>query len=962
MGLLLVLGSVLGAPARAQTGEPIPHAAGADAMVPILQLETGMHTGGIDAMSVDGTGRLLLTASAADKTARLWSLSDGHLLTILRPPQNFGLEGSLDAAALSPNGAVAAVGGDTGADWDGSYFIYIFDTRTGRMTGRLPTGANRPSELVFSPDGRFLVAGLFKGGGIRAWRTDSWTKAGEDVNYGSTVRNISFDHSGRFVTSGDEDVVRLYDSSFHLITSTKIGAVNLHSSISPDGTQVAVTPGLDGELVDILSGHDLRQLFAPDTRGRKVVSNDIIRAMEAAHNGASPGVDAQYDSTTWSSDGRTLYAVGATFGDKQERFVSSWSGGARDARRDQQTPLSIYLLTPLPGGGFVFAGNPTSWGTLGTKSDITQEGSVTDFEVGNIGFHLSTDGRVVTFGFKQEGRGFAEMSLTERKLRSVSQPPADINDSKEKFGPLASHRGLNHLEEGGAGLMLYDAGARKILWQHRVNSSIEDLLLSSDGRLAVVAYSDGTIRWYRASDGHELLAFFPNKDGKRWVLWTPSGYYDASPGGEDLIGWTVNRGKDQAADFFPASRFHDRLYRPDVIDQVLATLDEGKAVKLANAAADRNDARITPELIATLAPPVLELVDAPTRFATDRVTIKYRVRNPADAQTIDSPRIMVNGEWQPTSRAVYQRAADGTRDVVIGPLPPHDSTVKIYADNGNARSEPLTIALQWDARAELAPGQQGLAAKHKPRLFVLAVGISQYQRPDLRLNFAARDAEQFVAAMQAQRGKLYAEVTTKLLRDDEATLAGVKAGLAWFAGQAAADDVGVLFLAGHGVQTPDQDYFYAPADFDPARQRATGVDYRAIRGALDKFSTSGNKVLFFVDTCYPGGALGSNLAASNGPAFAAVLSRSDSGIVVLSASKGDQLSYEGPQWQDGAFTKALLEGIVDGKADSAQSGEITILELEIYVHKRVLVLTEKRQEPMLSMPGGGLADFTVAAH
>ena len=203
------------AAARAQTGEPIlrteagthtaaMHAAGADATVPILQLETGMHTGGIDAMSVDGTGRFLLTASAADKTARLWSLSDGHLLTILRPPQNFGLEGSLAAAALSPNGAVAAVGGDTGADWDGSYFIYIFDTRTGRMTGRLPTGANMPSELVFSPDGRFLVAGLFKGGGIQIWQTDSWTKVGEDINYGSTVRNISFDHSGRFVTSGDE--------------------------------------------------------------------------------------------------------------------------------------------------------------------------------------------------------------------------------------------------------------------------------------------------------------------------------------------------------------------------------------------------------------------------------------------------------------------------------------------------------------------------------------------------------------------------------------------------------------------------------------------------------------------------------------------------------------------------------------------------------------------------------------
>jgi hypothetical protein len=126
-GLVLVLGSVLGAPARAQSGEPI------------LRIETGAHAAPINAMSVDAAGRLLLTASE-DKTARLWSLPDGHLLTVLRPPQGFGTEGKLFAAALSPDGAVAAVGGDTGQyyqphqDQRGHLFcVYLFETATGRM-------------------------------------------------------------------------------------------------------------------------------------------------------------------------------------------------------------------------------------------------------------------------------------------------------------------------------------------------------------------------------------------------------------------------------------------------------------------------------------------------------------------------------------------------------------------------------------------------------------------------------------------------------------------------------------------------------------------------------------------------------------------------------------------------------------------------------------------------------------
>jgi hypothetical protein len=46
-------------------------------------------------------------------------------------------------------------------------------------------------------------------------------------------------------------------------------------------------------------------------------------------------------------------------------------------------------------------------------------------------------------------------------------------------------------------------------------------ILSRDGRLAVAAFGDGMIRWFRYSDGQELLALFVHRDGKRWILWTP---------------------------------------------------------------------------------------------------------------------------------------------------------------------------------------------------------------------------------------------------------------------------------------------------------------------------------------------------------------------------------------------------------------------------------------------------------
>ena len=82
--------------------------------------------------------------------------------------------------------------------------------------------------------------------------------------------------------------------------------------------------------------------------------------------------------------------------------------------------------------------------------------------------------------------------------------------------------------------------------------------------------------------------------------------------------------------------------------------------------------------------------------------------------------------------------------------------------------------------------------------------------------------------------------------------------------------------------------------------------------------------------------------------------------MALTAAKADQPSYEDAQWGDGAFTKALLEGIVDAKADPEQSGTITVLDLGRYVSKRVPVMTEQRQAPLFIMPTGGFEDFTLA--
>jgi hypothetical protein len=87
--------------------------------------------------------------------------------------------------------------------------------------------------------------------------------------------------------------------------------------------------------------------------------------------------------------------------------------------------------------------------------------------------------------------------------------------------------------------------------------------ITPDARLIVAAYADGTIRWHRVSDGQQVLALFMHPDGQRWVAWTPQGYYNASLGGDDLIGWHVNHGYDRVSEAL-VEELRGAAARPDL--------------------------------------------------------------------------------------------------------------------------------------------------------------------------------------------------------------------------------------------------------------------------------------------------------------------------------------------------------------------------------------------------------------
>jgi hypothetical protein len=71
--------------------------------------------------------------------------------------------------------------------------------------------------------------------------------------------------------------------------------------------------------------------------------------------------------------------------------------------------------------------------------------------------------------------------------------------------------------------------------------------------------------------------------------------------------------------------------------------------------------------------------------------------------------------------------------------------------------------------------------------------------------------------------------------------------------------------------------------------------------------------------------------------------------VVFTSSTGNELSQEKEEWNNGAFTKAVVEGL-RGAAARPQNPVIMISDLNGYVSQHVRDLTGGNQKPMMAMP------------
>ena len=313
----------------------------------------------------------------------------------------------------------------------------------------------------------------------------------------------------------------------------------------------------------------------------------------------------------WSTDGATLYAAGAA-ADGSGSLIASWGEAGSAPPRVQA--LGGNRLVSLRGlsGGALFAASQDPWLAV-FEPDGSPRWSRAPAQIElrgqREGIRLSPDGTLVEFGL---GYGGAEPrrfdvgalrlgeALDDGTLMPARQEGLPVEGWMNGKAPTLDGHPLGldaqemsrslAIQPDGRGFLLaadwwlrhFDREGRET-WRRPVPAPAWAVNIAGDGRLAVVAYGDGTLRWHRVEDGAELLALFPLPDGENWVAWTPEGVYAATPGARRVLRWHVNHGWDRAAEAIPVEAIPE-TYRPEVIRHVLPQMGTAGAIAVAELA------------------------------------------------------------------------------------------------------------------------------------------------------------------------------------------------------------------------------------------------------------------------------------------------------------------------------------------------------------------------------------------
>lgn len=844
---------------------------------------------------------------------------------------------NVSCIALSSSGGVIAAGCMRADTSGGRFVVALWDGRTGETLRTLEGHRTIVKSVAFFPGDKRLVS-TSQAGKLKVWDVSTGEAAFTITQSGKAVNVVAVRPDGKVFVSGCGDgTLTVFDArTGRILQQTKLDIANGIRFLQFDA------PGnrlLAGEsLLDATSLREVRRIgefghttIAFSRDGQQVLTDRLTGEKNIAglwdantgrklHSLVRSNVSDQhyYGCAAFSRDGAKVVTGG------------QWNAVLWDARTGER------IRTFRPHSGRVSAlGCSADGNRIVTAGGLSETVVVWDRNSGQPLQVIETDCVTQFAAISPDGNTLLapvecdyELARQIGMYGAVALFDATTGERKRDYYVHNSNNVmLGTFDPSGEHFLTAAYGEPIVAWEtatgRRVQefkghpAGVTDIRIGPQGRRVFATSRAGTLRVWDFHTGRELAQILFIDDGREWLAVTPEGYFDGSLKGREVVAWKVG---DK---MFPLEQYERRFHRPDLVARSLQgrSLDGETTVGVQ---------RIPPSVS-------LSVEETRDNFAV----VRAEARPGSSSSSVRSVRIAVNGRDLPVERLraiVRERRSD---DVVVFrahvAFPPGRDKALVSAvaiDEFDLESQPARVTIARTTTQEDVAGT----------LYVLAVGVSQYQIEEYNLDYAHADAEALATTLHEQKGKAFAEVESRVLTDKDATVEKVKAALAWLKDSCTPADVAVLLFSGHGVRGR-RGLYYVTHEGDLDALKNTCLNWADVSAALE--DVRAQAVLFLADCCHAG-AFGDRTATQDELAESLV---KQAGVMVFASSQGHEKSLERADWRHGAFTQALLTGL-SGEADlpigpEGVDGLVTVSELQTYVSARVAQMTDRRQHPYI---------------
>lgn len=539
-----------------------------------------------------------------------------------------------------------------------------------------------------------------------------------------------------------------------------------------------------------------------------------------------------------------------------------------------------------------------------------------------------------------------EWSISDYKSKKSKSDYRELEDKFERGDYAISFEGYEvSIKKGGTEII-----------KDKQQGIITDAVFSIDLRFAITTNESGEIALYDLQNKVKSLSMaLIGENG--YIAFTSDYNYTSSKNAAKAIAFKNENG------VLPFEQLELKYNRPDIIAETLGYASQ-KLITSYKAAYEKRLKRLgfnEADLGNSQALPKVSVNMFELPLETRERSLPFTVKASDSNELITRLQVYINDVPAFGSKGVTVPAASTIEKAITVQLSGGLNEIKVTAINEKGlESLPETFEIQLTTDFE------------KPDLYLVSIGVSEYQQSSYNLAFAAKDATDIANALQ--ESSAYEKVISKVITNGQATDAEVK-NIRSFIEQAGVDDVVIIFIAGHGVLDDSYTYFFATHNMDFNNPSDGGLSYEELEGLIDGIPCR-NKLLM-MDTCHSGELDTDEVEKANqqvkSPGAVAFRSGGDliqlkensfglkntlelskslfgdmkkgTGANVISAAGGTEFAAEGVNSSNGLFTSCLIQGLSSRRADLNRDRSYTISEIREYVGEQVIQLSNGNQVP-----------------